>query len=135
MFNKLVALIIIAGLCCSPALAQDQKAPSLAEWLKVVQKKIDKIVPKKIQPLSTGSTGIRGAKDDASVKLYWKGKMNDEPVTEIELLEFKKGVDLAVKGERTEAVKELQEFMLQYSDSALIPDVKKTLDLVKKEEK
>ena len=61
--------------------------------------------------------------------------MNDEPVTDAELSEFRKGIDLAVKGERTEAVKELQEFMMQYPDSALIPDAKKTLDLVKKEEK
>jgi TolA-binding protein len=131
MFNKLFSLIIVAGLCCSPVLAQEQKGPSLADWLKVIQKKIDSIVPKKIQPLSTGATGIRGAKEDASVRLYWKGKMNDEPVTDAELSAFKKGIDLAVKGERTEAVKELQEFMLQYPDSALIPDAKKTLDLVK----
>ena len=55
MFNKLVVHIILAGLCCSPALAQEQKGPSLADWLKVVQKKIDKIAPKKIQPLSTGA--------------------------------------------------------------------------------
>ena len=135
MFNKLFSLFIITALCCLPALAQDQKDPSLADWLKVIQKKIDKIVPKKIQPLSTGSTGIRRAKEDASVKLYWKGKMNDEPVTETELSAFKKGIDLAVKGERTEAAKELQEFMMQYPDSALIPDAKKTLALVKKEEK
>jgi TolA-binding protein len=135
MFNKLFALIIVtACLCCTTALAQEQKGPSLADWLKVVQKKIDRIVPKKIQPLSTGVTGIRGTREDASVKLYWKGKMNEEPViTEAELSEFKKGIDLAVKGERTEAVKELQEFMMQYPDSVLIPDAKKTLDLARKE--
>jgi TolA-binding protein len=135
MFNKLFSLIIITGLCCSPVLAQEQKGPSLADWLKMVQKKIDKIVPKKIQPLSTGAAGLRSTKEDASVKLYWKGKANDEPVTETELSAFKKGIDLAVKGERTEAVREIQEFMMQYPDSALIPDAKKTLDLVKKEEK
>jgi TolA-binding protein len=135
MFNKLFSLIIITGLCCAPALAQDQNTSSLADWLKSIQKKIDKIVPKNIQPLTTGATEIRGAKEDASVKLYWKGKMYDEPVTVAELSEFRKGIDLAVKGERTGAVKELQEFMIQYPDSVLIPDAKKTLDLVKKEEK
>jgi len=133
MFNKLFSLIVITGLCCLPALAQDQKSPSLADWLTFLQKKIERIVPKKIQPLSNGAEGIRGTKDDASAKLYWKGKMSDEPVTETELSEFKKGIDLAVKGERTGAVKGLQEFMMQYPDSALIPDAKKTLDLIKKE--
>ena len=58
-----------------------------------------------------------------------------ESVTEEEMSEFKKGIKLAVKGEWTEAVKELQGFMKQYPDSALIPDAKKTLDLVKLEEK
>jgi TolA-binding protein len=135
MFNKLFLFIIITGLCYSPALAQEQKGSSLADWLKMVQKKIDKIVPKKIQPLSTGVAGIRGTKEDASVKLYWKGKKNDEPVTEEELSEFKKGIDLAVKGDRPEAIKVLQEFMKQYPDSALIPDAKKTLDLARTEGK
>ena len=135
MINKLFSLIIITGLCCSPALAQEQKSPSLADWLKVIQKKIDKIALKKIRPLSTGVARIRGTREDASVKLYWKGKKNDEPVTEEEMSAFKMGLDLAGKGERTEAVKELQEFMKHYPDSALIPDAKKTLDLVKAEEK
>jgi len=135
MFNKLFSLIIITGMCCSPALAQEQKGSSLADWLKAVQKKIDKIVPKKIQPLSTGIAGMRGTKEDASIKLYWMGKKIDEPVTEEEMSEFKKGIDLAVRGDRPDAVKVFQEFMKQYPDSALIPDAKKTLDLVKIEEK
>ena len=135
MFNKLFSIIMITGLCFTAALAQEQKGSSLADWLKVVQKKIDKIVPKKIQPLSAGVAGIRGTKEDASVKLYWKGKKNDELVTEEEIADFKKGIDLAVKGDRPEAVKGLQAFMKQYPDSALIPDAKKTLDLVKTEEK
>ncbi len=135
MINKLFALIMITSLCCFAALAQEQKGSSLADWLTVIRKKIDKIAPKKIQPLSTGVAGIRGTREDATVKLYWKGKKKDEPVTEEEMSEFKMGIDLAGKGERTEAVKELQDFMKQYPDSALIPDAKKTLDLVKAEEK
>jgi TolA-binding protein len=135
MFNKLFSLIIITVLCYSPALAQDQKGPSLTDWLKTIQKKIDKIVPKKIQPLSTDVAGMRGTTEDATVKLYWKGKKNDELFTEEEMSEFKKGIDLAVKGDRPEAVKGLQSFMKQYPDSALIPDAKRTLDLVKTDEK
>ena len=74
MFNKLFSLIIITGLCCAPALAQEQKGPSLADWLKVIQKKIDKIVPKKIQPLSTGATGIRGDKGGRIGKALLEGE-------------------------------------------------------------
>ena len=138
MVKKLIVLIMVMGLCCTAALAQEQGkkvGPSISEWLKGLQQRIAQIVPKKSVPQSTIVAGVRGAKEDAAIKLYWKGKKGDEPVTEEELSEFKKGIDLAAKGERTEAVKELQEFMKQYPDSALIPDAKKTLDLVKAEEK
>jgi TolA-binding protein len=133
MFTKLFSLIIIIGLCSSPALAAEPKGSSLADWIKVVQKKIDKIVPKKIQPLSTGASGIRGTKEDASVKLYWKGKKSDELVTEDEMKEFKSAVDLIVKDDRAAAVTVLEKFLKQYPDSALIPDAKKILDLLKVE--
>ncbi|HXY62165.1 MAG TPA: hypothetical protein VEJ22_04465, partial [Nitrospirota bacterium] len=75
--------------------------------------------------------GVRVTKENASTTLYWKGKKGEESVSEEELAEFKKGVDLAVAGERAEAVKVLQEFMKHHPDSALIPDAKKTVDLVK----
>ena len=135
MLRKLFVFIVIAGLCCTTALAQEQKGPALSEWLKGMQKKIDKIQPKKALPQSTGVAGVRGAKEDSSVKLYWKGKKGDEPVTEDEMEKFKAGLDNASKGDRPGAIKALEEFMKQYPDSALIPDAKKTLDLVKLEEK
>ena len=133
MYRKLFSLIMITMLCCTTALAQEQKGLSLADWLKVMQKKIDKIMPKKIQPLSTGVAGIRGTNEDASVKLYWKGKKSDELVTEDEMKEFKAAIDLIARGERAAVVTRLEKFLTQYPDSALIPDAKKTLDLVKVE--
>jgi TolA-binding protein len=138
MFKKLAVLTVIAGLCCSVALAQekDKKAGSgISEWLKSLQQKIAQIVPKKSAPQSTVVAGVRGTKENPATHLYWKGKTGDEPVTEEELLAFKKGIDMAAAGDRNEAMKVLQEFMKQYPDSALIPDAKKTLDLVKAEAK
>lgn len=133
MFNKLFALVMITGLCCAPALAGQPKGSSLADWLKVVQKKVDKIVPKKIPPMSTGAAGIRGTKEDASAKLYWRGKKSDEPVTEEEMKEFKAAIDLIARDDRAAAGSVLEKFLMQYPDSALIPDAKKMLDLLKAE--
>jgi hypothetical protein len=133
MFNKLCLLILITSLCGSPALAAEPKGSSLADWITVVQKKIDKIVPKKIQPLSTGAAGIRGAKEDASVKLYWKGKKSHEPVTEEEMKEFKAAIEHIVKDDRAAAVTVLEKFLTEYPSSALIPDAKKMLDLLRVE--
>ena len=135
MFKKLFVCIVIAGLCCTTALAQEQKGSALSEWLKGMQKKIGKIVPKKAPPQTTGVAGVRGAKEDSAVKLYWKGKKGDEPVTEEEMSIFKEGLESASKGDRAGAIKVLEEFMKKYPDSALMPDAKKTLDLVKLEAK
>lgn len=136
MIKKLFSFVLIFGLCCAAAAAQqqEQKADSgFSAWLKSLQAKIALITPKKTLPMTTGVAGVRGAKEDAVVKLYWKGKQGDETVSEEELLKFKAGVDFAEKGNKEEALKALDEFMKQYPDSALIPDAKKTLELVKAE--
>ncbi len=134
MMKKTVSFLAAFVLCCTTVLvAQEKTESTLSAWLKSIQQKLEQIVPKKSLPMATGVAGTRGAKDDTSVKLYWKGKKGDESVTEEELLKFKAGVDLAGKGDREGSVKALDDFMKQYPDSALIPDAKKTLDLVKAE--
>jgi TolA-binding protein len=106
----------------------------LSAWFKELQKKIDVIAPRKSLSVGTGVAGVRGAKDDnGRSKLYWKGKKAEEPVTEEELNKFKECLAFAEKGDTTAAIKELDEFMKQYPDSALIPDANKSLDLLKAE--
>jgi len=131
--RKICTIAVTLFLCCSALCAQEKSDSSLSIWIKNLQQKISQLVPKKSLNLSTGVAGTRGAREDASVKLYWKGKKGDEQVSEEELLKFKEGVDQAGKGAKDESVKTLEDFMKQYPDSALIPDAKKTLDLVKAE--
>lgn len=136
--KKLLSIALVFGLCCTAALAQEQEkktGSSIAEWIKSLQNKIAQITPKKSLPLSTGVAGVRGAKEDSQVKLYWKGKKGDEAVTESELSEFKAAIDSASGRDQTTAAKEIEKFMAKYPDSPLIPDAKKTLDLVKAEGK
>jgi hypothetical protein len=133
MLKWLFIVFAIIGLCCTAALAGEQKGLTLADWLKVIQKKIETIVPKKILPPSAGVASERGAKEDPFVKLYWKGKKGEELVTEEELTEFKAAFERAVRGEPEAAITGLEKFLEQYPDSALVPDAKKTLDLVKVE--
>jgi hypothetical protein len=136
MNRKLCALIVVIGMCCGTIAAQGQENKSgsiFSEWLKSLQQKIAQIAPKKTLPQTTMVAGVRGAKEDATVKLYWKGKKTDEAVTEEELENFRQGVDLAAKGDAAGAVKGLEDFMKKFPDSALVPDAKKTLDLVKAE--
>lgn len=127
-------MALVLGLSLAAAAgAQEKKESGFSEWLKAIQRKIDQIVPKKTVPMSTGVAGVRGAKEDAQVKLYWKGKQGDEAVTEDELKEFKEGIEFAERGDKAGAVNEFEDFLRQFPDSPLVPDAKKALDLVKAE--
>ena len=131
--RRLFLVAMVLTLCANVAAAQQEKkaGPSIAEWLKGLQNRIAQIVPQKTIQMSNGVAGVRGAKEDAQVKLYWKGKKDEAAVTEEEMAKFKSGVDLATRGDKEGSLKQLEEFMKQYPDSALIPDAKKTFDLVK----
>ncbi len=137
MMKRMLVILAMIGFSMTSAFAQesgqDKQGPRISEWLKAIQHKIAQLVPKKTVQTSTSVAGVRGAKQDSQARLYWKGKSGDEPVTENELADFKKGIDLAEKGDSAGAATALQEFMKQHPDSALIPDAKKTLDLVKAE--
>jgi TolA-binding protein len=138
MYKKIFALVLIFGLCSLTAAAQEtqeKKSTGLTDWLRGIQKKIEQIIPKKSLPMTTGVAGVRGAKEDSQIKLYWKGKKGDESVTEEELAKFKAAIDLAEKGDKQASITELEDFMKQYPDSPLIPDVKKTMEMVKAEGK
>jgi TolA-binding protein len=136
--KKIYSLVLMLSFCCTAATAQEQAkkaGPSISEWLRGLQIKIAQIIPKKTIPMTTSVAGVRGAKEGVQGKLYWKGKKGEEAVTEEELEKFKSGVALAVKGDNDGSLKQLDAFMKQYPDSALIPDAKKTFDMVKAEPK
>jgi hypothetical protein len=134
----ILALILVLGLGPVAALAEEGKKKdgiSISEWLKGLQNRIAQIVPRKTITMSTAVAGIRGAKEDSTTRLYWKGKKSEEAVAEEELALFKEGIELVAKGDRSMAIKELETFMATYPLSSLIPDAKKALDLVNAEPK
>jgi TolA-binding protein len=137
MNNKIftAVLVVLLGFC-TMAVAEEaaKKESGFSEWLKNMQQKVNQLVPKKSVSMTTGVAGVRGAKEDTHAKLYWKGKKGDEAINEEELAEFKEGLDRAAKGDTTGAVHEFEEFMKLYPDSALVPDVKKALDMAKLEQ-
>lgn len=135
--RKIITIItIFSAIACAGAFAQEQEKKAeagVAVWLKGLRQKMSQITPKKSIVLSTGVAGVRGAREDSQVKLYWKGKKTEEPVTEEELREFTEALDFIEKGDQAAAIRELEELLNRFPDSALVPDAKKTLDLVKAE--
>jgi TolA-binding protein len=134
MNKKLFAavLVVLLGLG-TLAIAEEpaKKESGFSDWLKTMQQKVAQLVPKKSVPMTTGVAGVRGAKEDTHAKLYWKGKKGEEAINEEELTEFKEGLDRAAKGDTEGAIHEFNEFMKLYPDSALVPDVKKAIDMAK----
>ncbi|MEK6742684.1 MAG: tetratricopeptide repeat protein [Nitrospirota bacterium] len=136
MIRKAIIAFSMLALCITTAAAQETKGSGTSSWFKELQKRIDIISPRKKLSVSTGVAGVRGAKDDnGRSKLYWKGKKGEESVTEAELAEFKEALAYAEAGKRSEAIHEFEEFLKQYPDSALVPDAKKSLDMIKMEAK
>lgn len=138
MRKIIFSITFFLAVACAGAYGQEQEKKSeagAAAWLKGLRQKISQIVPKKSIVMSTGVAGVRGAKEDDQAKLYWKGKKTEEPISEEELQEFKEALDLIEKGDQAAAVRELEELLNRFPDSALVPDAKKTLDLVKAEAK
>ncbi len=136
--KKTALFTLLLVLCASFAAAEETGTTvgaTLSSWLKSLQHKMSQILPKKSTPTTTSVAGVRGAKEEAGAKLYWKGKKGEEPVTEEEMTKFRACLDLAEKGDRDAALKQLEDFMKVYPDSALIPDAKKTFDIVKAEPK
>jgi TolA-binding protein len=136
MIRKLIIVFGMFALCITTAPAQEKKESGISSWFKELQKKIDIIAPRKSLSVSTGVAGVRGAKDDnGRSKLYWKGKPGEETVTEEELAEFKEGLAFVEAGKKAEAIHEFEEFLQQHPDSALVPDAKKSLDMMKADTK
>ncbi len=136
MIRKFVIAFGMFALCITTAPAQEKKESGISSWFRELQKKIDVIAPRKSLSVGTSVAGVRGAKDESNKnKLYWKGKKGEEPVTEEELKEFREGLTSAEAGKKTEAIQEFEEFLKQHPDSALVPDAKKSLDLLKAEAK
>jgi len=136
MIKRAIIMFSMLALCITTTAAQEKKESGVSSWFTALQKKIDIIAPRKSLSVSTGVAGVRGAKDDnGRSKLYWKGKKGEEPVTEAELAEFKEGLAYVEAGKKGEAIHEFEEFMKLYPDSALVPDAKKSLDLLNAEAK
>lgn len=130
--KRLFPAFLIVVLCATVVAGQDSAADSgISGWLKSLQQKLDLIVPKKSLQTGNAVAGVRGAREDCKVKLYWKGQESEEAVTEEEMTAFKSAVELVAKGDHAAAIKDLEKFLTLFCDSPLVPDARKTLALMK----
>ncbi len=98
-----------------------------------LQGKLEKVTPAKKSGVTTAVGGVRGAKNEASGDIYWKGKDKSPSIPEEELQKFKTALDTKVKGNNEEALKLFQEFLNAYPQSSLRVECLQAVDKIKAE--
>ncbi len=132
--RKIMMLLVIVSLSAGGAVY----AGDNGGFWETLLKKINKLSSRSVsQETPTSVVGVRGAQDKDSDSLYWKGKAEkpvkgkEATVSEKEVAEFKKAVQMAAEGQKEAARKAFKEFMVTYPDSRLIEDAEKALKRLK----
>ena len=120
----------VLALCLSLLpLSLSAEGRSLKDWLKDLDSRLRRTEERHKGRL-TAAASVRGAKQEDSSKLYWKGRKGNQAVTSEEIEAFKAAVGLAGEGKTSEARKGLEEFMAKFPGSPLGPDAQSTLALL-----
>lgn len=98
-----------------------------------LQGKLEKVTPAKKSGVTTAVGGVRGAKNESSSDMYWKGKDKSPSVPEEELQKFRTALDTKVKGNNEEALKLFQEFLNAYPQSSLRVEGLQAVEKIKAE--
>ena len=119
----ITCLAIFMALSVSYAEEKDQDA----FWSKI-KSKIETIRPKKKTTVTTAVGGVRGAQEESTMVLYWKGKEIDEEVQADELDKFKNALEYAIEGNTEESLNHFDKFLAQYPKSPLREDAVKAVE-------
>lgn len=115
---KMRITLATALLCITTALYA-QQAPQKDSFWDKLQKKLEKLIPSKKANTTTVVGGVRGAKNDDAADIYWKGKEKTVEMNEEEIQKFNLAVESKLKGDNELALKQFEEFLVQYPHSNL----------------
>jgi TolA-binding protein len=126
---KRIMIILVLALFCVTAYAEDKKDSGFWDGLKG---KIEKLAPKKKTAETTAVGGVRGAKENSSEGLYWKGEDKKE-VTDDEVTAFRTALDYASIGKLNEAAAQFDTFVHLFPNSMLRDDALQAIKELKAE--
>jgi hypothetical protein len=118
----LIVSVVLAG--------QDGKGDGF--W-SALRSKLEKVTPTRKSTATTAVGGVRGAKNDEAVDIYWKGKNKRAEIGEDELEKFNLAVECRLKGENKLAQKHFEEFLHDYPNSTLRPEGLQAIEKLKEE--
>lgn len=131
MNNYLYAIIVILVASTVSYAEQGQKNDNFWSKLKT---RVDKITPAKKSTYTTAVGGVRGAKNDESADIYWKGRGHRSEVSAEELKQFNKGLSSRSEGKNEQAIKDFEAFLASYPQSSLRVDSLQAIDAIKGEQ-
>lgn len=99
-------------------------------WDKL-QYKLEKVTPAKKASATTAVGGVRGAKNDDAMDIYWKGKDKSPELNEEELQKFNLAVESKLKGDNESSLKQFNEFLDMYPNSTFRVEGLQAVDMIK----
>jgi hypothetical protein len=127
------SVMLICSLLLAAAVAHgEQVVKKDAFWDKLSQK-LEKITPAKKGSTTTAVGGVRGAKNEDAADIYWKGKEKSVDMAQDELQKFNTAVESKMKGDNEQALKQFEEFLVLYPQSAFRVEGLQAVEKIKQE--
>ena len=125
--------MILCSLVLLATVAHGEQAVRKDAFWEKLASKLEKLTPAKKSSTTTAVGGVRGAKSDDSTDIYWKGKDKPVEMAEDELQKFNRAVECRMKGDNEQALKQFEEFLAAYPQSAFKVEGLQAVDKLKQE--
>lgn len=125
--------MIVCSLLLAATMAHGEQTDKKDAFWEKLANKLEKLTPVKKSSTTTAVGGVRGAKNDDSTDIYWKGKEKPVEMAEEELQKFNSAVECRMKGDNEQALKQFEEFLATYPESAFKVEGLQAVEKLKQE--
>jgi len=126
-------MITICSLLLAASLAHGGQAVKKEAFWENLTQKLEKITPAKKGTTTTAVGGVRGAKNDEATDIYWKGKEKPVDMAQDEMQIFTAAIDSRMKGDNEAALRQFEEFLAMYPQSAFRVEGLQAVEKIKQE--
>ncbi|MFN0118700.1 MAG: hypothetical protein ACKVQC_10490 [Elusimicrobiota bacterium] len=100
------------------------KKSGMSSWLMELKNKIARNKAKNNKIVAVGA--VRGAEIEDAPPLYWKGKTSESVVSQNEMDDFEKAVDMSIQGDGSAKLL-FENFITKYPQSSLVADANEAI--------
>lgn len=126
-------VMLVCSMLLVAAIAHGEQASKKDAFWDGLSKKLEKLTPTKKGATTTAVGGVRGAKNEDATDIYWKGKEKSVDMAQDELQKFNGAVESKLKGDNVQALKQFEEFLVLYPQSAFRVEGLQAVEKLKQE--